>query len=293
MIHPSRSLTLPFFGLLLATQVVLAQPVPLTSSKTPDPFPAVATAYLVQTGRASISRSDPDSAEFSEPALWARQPSRRLPSASLTKLMTALLVVEASSPDEPIKVSAASVRETGTRLGLHPEERYAVEAMLAASLLASANDACHALADHIAGSEVRFVERMNRRARELGLQDTHFVNACGHDAERQYSSADDLAHLARQVLRHPRLASLIGRAEIRIATLDARRSFLLKNKNALIGRYSGIQGIKTGYTPGAGKCLIAYAVRGPHHVLLVLLNAPNRWWDATDMLDLAFAHVEK
>ncbi len=275
-----RFLTLRFvlFGLLLTTPIVHAQSV-LTNPKTltTDPFPHIARAYWIQTD---------------DRVLWVRQPDVHLPPASLTKLMTALLVAESSKPEDVVTIDPATMRETGTQLGLRQGEQYSVEDLLAATLIHSANDACHALSAHISGSESRFVAKMNRRARSLGLRDTHFMNACGHDAEGHYSSARDLATLAMRVLQQPRLTSLIDRVEMPITARDGRRSFLLKNSNALLGRYNGIQGVKTGYTPGAGKCLIAYAIRGQQRVLLVMLNAPNRWWDAADILDLAFAHAE-
>lgn len=163
--------------------------------------------------------------------------------------------------------------------------------LLAASLLQSANDACHALADHIAGNESNFVALMNRRAKELGLADTHFSNACGHDHPNHYSSARDLARLTGSILAHPFLAELVSRVETTISTLDGRHTFRLVNRNELVGRYQGAAGVKTGYTPKAGKCLIALARRNGVQVMVVLLNAPDRWWTAVDMLDSAFAAV--
>lgn len=253
-------------GLLLVCQTALAQP---------DPFPRVAAAYLVQLNGSP---------------LWGKDTARRLAPASLTKLMTALLVLEHSRPREVVTISRQAAAETGTRLGLRQGDRLRVADLLGAALIASSNDACHALADHVAGDQARFVRLMNRRARTLGLRHSHFVNACGHDAQGHYSSAEDLALLANEALKSKLLADLAATGETRIATVDGGRSFPLENRNALIGRYRGALGLKTGYTPAAGKCLIAYAQREGKTVLLVLLNAPNRWWDAVDILDLAFAH---
>lgn len=309
----SRFFTRSYIGLLLTTQLVFSIPVAQAQlvlfnpgNLTPDPFPQVARAYWVQADIVSPHTDlATETTKISTPSsnvLWARQPDLRLPPASLTKLMTALLVVESSTAKDVVTVDAATKRETGTRLGLRPGEQYSVEDLLAATLIHSANDACHALSAHIAGSESHFVARMNRRARELGLKNTRFTNACGHDAQGHYSSARDLAALAQRVLHYPRLLSLIDRTEMSITAMTAtptmptmrntRRSFLLKTTNALLGRYDGVLGMKTGYTPKAGKCLIAYAIRGQRQVLLVMLNAPNRWWDAVDILDLAFSHVE-
>jgi serine-type D-Ala-D-Ala carboxypeptidase (penicillin-binding protein 5/6) len=241
----------------------------------PDPFPQVAAAYLV---------------ELDGDAIWARQPERRLPPASLTKLMTALLVLEQGHQDD-VTVDPSATHESGTRLGLRPGERFRLQDLLAAALITSANDACHALADHLAGDESRFVALMNRRAKALGMHDTHFANACGHDEAGHYSSVHDLSLLAHALLKYSSLLEITSQKSLRIATLDGQRSYSLENSNALIGRYDGALGLKTGFTPNAGKCLVAYAKRGDHTVLLVLLHGQDRWWDAVDILDLAFDHA--
>jgi D-alanyl-D-alanine carboxypeptidase (penicillin-binding protein 5/6) len=240
----------------------------------PSPVPVAASAYLVKADGAT---------------LWEKAADAHLPPASLTKIMTALLVLEHYDPRAVVTVSPGAAAETGSRIGLRKGERMTLENLLAATLIQSANDACHALADHAAGSEARFVERMNRRAREWGLRDTRFANACGHDRAGHYSSARDLAALAERALRQPVFARLMAVVTLDIATADGRRRFSLENHNALIGRYPGALGVKTGYTQRAGKCLVALARRDGRNVLLVLLNAPNRWWDAVDMLDRAFS----
>jgi D-alanyl-D-alanine carboxypeptidase (penicillin-binding protein 5/6) len=241
-----------------------------------DPFPEVASAYLV---------------ELNGKPVWARHPDRRLPLASLTKLMTVLLVLEQTRPDDIVTVAPSATRETGSRMGLKSGERFHVRDLLAAALIPSANDACHALADHVDGNESRFVARMNHRARVLGMRNTHFINACGHDKPGHYSSAADLSILAHALLEHPPLLDATSQKKMQIATLDGQRSYMLENKNALIGRYEGAFGLKTGFTPKAGKCLAAYAKRGDNTVLLIMLHGHDRWWDAVDVLDLAFDHA--
>lgn len=254
-------------GLLLVCQMALAQP---------DPFPKVASSYLVQVNGE---------------LLWERQSDRRLPPASLTKLMTALLLVEQGQLQSAVTVSRAAQRETGSHIGIKEGERFRVEDLLAATLIASANDACHALADHAGGDEARFVQLMNRRAQQLGLHHTHFVNACGHDAPNHYSTTRDLALLARELLKHPEIAVITAKQEASIATLDGAHDYHFVSTNALIGRYEGAIGLKTGMTAKAGKCLVAYAKRGEDEVLLVMLHGNDRWWDAADILDIAFAHA--
>jgi serine-type D-Ala-D-Ala carboxypeptidase (penicillin-binding protein 5/6) len=239
------------------------------------PFPVEAASYLVQVN---------------DETRWESKVGRRLPPASLTKIMTVLLVLEHYQPEEAVTVSPAAARETGTRLGLKAGERMRVQDLLAASLLKSANDACHTLADHVAGNEQRFVQLMNQRAKEWGLKETHFTNACGHDGKQHYSSARDLAMLAGKALDYPVFVELVGKRALTIKSADGSRSFALENKNALIGRYDGAVGVKTGYTQKAGKCLIALAQRDGVKVMLVMLHASNRWWDASDILDYAFSH---
>jgi D-alanyl-D-alanine carboxypeptidase (penicillin-binding protein 5/6) len=242
----------------------------------PDPFPQVAASYLV---------------EIDGEVVWQKQPQRPLPPASLTKLMTALLVLEQTPSQTVVNVSKRATMETGSRIGLKVGEQFALNDLLAAALLASANDACRALAEHIADSETAFVARMNQRAKELDMQNTHFLNACGHDASSHYSTTHDLAVLAKEVLKHPQVLEITSQVISNISTINGARHYALQNKNALIGRYRGAVGLKTGYTPEAGKCLVAYAKRDGHEVLLVLLHGNDRWWDAVDILDLAFDHA--
>jgi D-alanyl-D-alanine carboxypeptidase (penicillin-binding protein 5/6) len=242
-----------------------------------DPFPKIASAYWVETNGAPV---------------WSRQAERPLAPASLTKMMTALLALEyAPTPPalkEPVRASAAAARETGTRIGLGAGQQVTVGDLLAATLVASANDACRALADHVAGEQRRFVQRMNRRAQQLGMRHTHFTNACGHDDPHHYASAHDLALLAHALVQHPQALEWTQTRTMEIRTVDGLRHFPLANTNALIGRYSGALGLKTGHTPGAGNCLVALARRGSTQVVLVLLKGSDRWWDAVDVLDLAF-----
>lgn len=261
---------MPAFFLLLGF-LLSAHPV---SAET-DPFPQTAAAYLVQVD---------------DRILWSRKAALRLPPASLTKLLTAILVLEKLPPTREIRVSRTAARETGSRLNLREDERVRAGELLAAMLISSANDACRALIDEVAG-QPGFVAMMNDRIRQWGMKDTHFSNGCGHDEPEHYSTAQDLAILARKALEYPEIRGLTAMTDLTIATVDGRRQFSFNNTNILLGRIPGVIGLKTGYTPLAGKCLIAYAEHDQHRVLLVMLNAPNRWWDADDIIRLAFSHA--
>lgn len=244
-----------------------------------DAFPGAASAYIVEVdGR----------------LLWSRAADTPRAPASLTKLMTALLVAEAPGHAGDVAViSPQAAAATGSRAGLHAGDRLYVRDLLAAALIGSANDACRALAEWRDGDEARFVARMNARAVTLGLKRTHFRNACGHDAVGHESSAADLAGLAQAAMAKSAIASLVRRIGIEIATVDGRRRFRLSNRNALIGRYNGAIGVKSGFTARAGKCLIALAERDGARVLLVLLDGRDRWWDAHRILDRAFDHIAR
>jgi D-alanyl-D-alanine carboxypeptidase (penicillin-binding protein 5/6) len=242
-----------------------------------DLFPGGAAAYVV---------------ELDGRTLWSKAADRALPPASLTKIMTALVFLESGKPlDGVVTVSASAQRASGSRLGLKAGERLRAAEVLAAMLLRSANDACLALAEHVAGDKARFAALMNARASELGLVRTHFTNPCGHDEPGHRSTARDLALLARVAMAKPVFARIVETVDLPIATLEGRR-FALVNGNELVGRYAGAIGVKTGFTPGAGKCLVALARRNGIEVLLVLLNGRNRWWESVAVLDRAFAEAQ-
>jgi len=203
--------------------------------------------------------------------------------------MTALLVLENCQLDEIVTAGKSVQQETGTRLGLRPGDKMTVRDLLSAALIKSACDACVALADHVGGSETEFVKMMNKRVSELGLLNTHFQNAAGHDNIENYSTANDVAALAKTALKNPIFAGTVSITSKTITTVSGNRKFLLKNTNEMFERVEGIKGVKTGYTPQAGKCLVSLAERNGTDVLLVLLNSPRRWETADKMLEKALA----
>lgn len=237
-----------------------------------NPWPKIARAYLV---------------ERNGQPLWGQAPDCALPPASLTKLMTALLVRRQLPLEKTVRISARAAASEGTRLKLRAGDVCSVADLLQASLLLSANDACVALAEEVDGSENHFAERMNREAQALGLHATRFSNACGFDRGVHHSSVRDLLHLARVLLRDDWLAGVVAMREARIRVNDRPRT--VRNSNALIGILPGAAGVKTGYTQKAGKCVIALARREQDEVLAVLLNAPDRWWSIAGLLEKAFA----
>ena len=228
-----------------------------------------------------------------------RDAVRRQP-ASLAKLAGALVVLDAdrAAPGllaAAVRIDRAAAAAGGTRLGLDAGERVRADALLEAMLLGSANDACLALAAHVAGDAGRFVSRMNALAGALGMRDTRFVDPCGFDRPGQHTTAADLLRLARAALAEPALVAIVEEEAARIqvdgAGDGAGRALVARNTNALVGRYDGAFGLKTGFTGGAGPCLVAVARRGPHLVTVVLLGARDRWPVSVAMLDHAFEQV--
>lgn len=159
-------------------------------------------------------------------------------------------------------------------------------------LITSANDACLAAVEHVAGSEEQFVDLMNAKAGTLGLTGTHFSNACGFDAPNHYSTATDLAKLSEIALQNPIFKALV-REEIEvISAVNVNRSFLLKTTNRLLGRMPGVEGVKTGFTSRAGRCLIAKVSQDGKELLLVLLHANRRWNTATSLINYGLESVD-
>ena len=219
--------------------------------------------------------------------LLEKNATRRLPPASLTKVMTALVALEAAALQQVVKVDPRALAHHSS-LNLHAGEQFVLRDLLTAMLVTSANDACEAIAWHVGGDADRFVAMMNERARALGLHDTHFANACGFDAPGHYSSAADLARLTEQALQAPAISMMVRTVTRDIANLDGTRRVSLYSTNELL-LDPDVTGVKTGYTSKAGRCLIASMFKDGHRLLLVGLNVQNRWEQATKLLRYGYA----
>ena len=215
--------------------------------------------------------------------LYAQNPDKRLANASTTKIMTALLTLEQPDQDRYFTVDSDAIQVEGTTMGLQPGDSVTLHQLAAGMLLPSGNDAANAAAVEIAGSEEAFVRLMNQRAAELGLENTQYRNPSGLDAEGHYSSAYDMALLARACLENEALAEI---AATKSATVDGR---VLTNHNKLLWQYEGCIGLKTGYTEKAGRTLVSAARRGGMTLIAVTLNDPDDWRDHTALLDYGFS----
>ncbi len=216
----------------------------------------------------------------------------RRPIASVTKVMTALVVLERADLRDVVKVSAGAVLSrneygVGSTLGLRAGERLSVRDLLHGALLGSANDAARALAIHVAGDEPAFVDLMNRRAHSLEMRDTRFASATGLD-DRGRSTADDLLILARAAVDVPGFATIMETRAHEIPGPGAKDR-RIQNRNVLLWLYPGATGMKTGFTPGAGFCLIGTAERDGRHLIAIVLRAPTEAFsDAAALLDYGF-----
>src|SRR4051794_8828319 len=222
--------------------------------------------------------------------LWAHRPLQRLPMASLTKLMTAIIVVERTRPGDRARVTRQALGYSGSGVGVLPKGKLVpVEGLLAGMLLPSGNDAALALADHVAGNDRRFVRLMNRRAKAMGLGCTHYASADGLE-NRNRSCAADLAALARVAMAKRRIARLVGRRQLHIRfPLKSGRLWLNSTNPLLRMRYPGTIGLKTGSTDRAGHCLVAVVRHGTRVYGVVLLHSPDTGSQAKKLLDRAFA----
>jgi serine-type D-Ala-D-Ala carboxypeptidase (penicillin-binding protein 5/6) len=223
--------------------------------------------------------------------LWRWHPDRVLPIASLTKMMTALVVVDRVQARAKVPITAEALHYTGSGVGLLPRGRsIPVETMLHGLLLPSGNDAAIALALRAAGSQSRFIALMNERARTMGLACTHFTTVSGIVDRGNHSCAPDLAAIARAVLREPRLARIVRRrsAVLRFP-IKGHKIYLYNNNPLLRAGYKGTTGVKTGYTDAAGRCLVATARRGPIRLGVVLLDAYDPGPQAMRLLNRGFA----
>lgn len=242
------------------------------------PTPAAAAPPAVSAGGAVLW--DP----ADQRVLYGKDEAVARPMASTTKIMTTLLALESGVADETLTVSPAAAAQGGASLGLTARQQLPVRSVLAGLMLRSGNDASQAVAEHVAGTEALFVQLMNTRAEELGLDDTRFVNASGlTDDPGHHASPLDLARLAEVAMAHPDLASWAGAATLTVPGLPP-----MVNRNELIGRYPGATGVKTGFTNLSRYSLVGSASRDGRTLYAVVLASESNFADVRALLDHGF-----
>lgn len=256
-----------FFILLLLPQLSFASSIPSISGK---------NAIAIETSSGRI--------------LYEKDAFSKANIASTTKIMTAILAVENNNLDDTIVVSKKAAYTGGSSVDLKVNDKIKLKELLYGLMLNSGNDAAVAIAEHTAGSIEKFAELMNNKAKELGALNTNFVTPHGLDTDNHYSTAYDMAIIAKYALNNPIIAKLVSTQYYTMTFLDGKTK-QLKNTNPLLSFYNGISGMKTGYTGLAGKCLVASAKRNNFEVIVVTLGEPSsklRISDTVKILDYCF-----
>lgn len=211
----------------------------------------------------------------------------RLPMASTTKVMTALVVIENRKMDEIVIVPKAAVGVEGSSIYLCEGEKLTVKELLYGLMLRSGNDAATALALHTAGSIGAFAGMMNARADSLGLKNTHFVNPHGLHDPAHYTSAYDLAVISSVAMRNAVFKEIVSTKNITVSGNNEEQLRFFNNKNKILSMYRGGNGVKTGFTKNAGRCLVAASLRDGMQVVAVVLNVPDMWEECSRLMDYA------
>lgn len=251
------------------------------ATTTEELAPNVRSAILIERDTGSV--------------LYEKKMDEKLPPASMTKIMTMILIMEALDKgqftlDDKVRTSEYAASMGGSQIFLEPGEEMTVKQMLYGISVGSANDACVAMAEKIAGTEKAFVARMNERVKQLGLKNTHFENCTGLPADNHYSSARDMALMGKELLNHKLITQFTGTYESYLRE-NTDKKFWLVNTNKLVKFYPGVDGLKTGFTQESKYCLTATAEKNGMRVIAVVFGAENpkeRNLQVSNMLDFAF-----
>lgn len=252
-------------------------------------LPALARAEQVNTSARSCVVIDAESGRI----LLEHNAHEALPMASTTKVMTALLALENGDLDAPVTCSRTAFGVPGTSIYLGEGETLTLEQMLYGLMLASGNDAATAIAEHIGGTVDDFCRLMTLRARELGCENTVFLTPHGLPREGHYTTASDLALIAREAMRNSVFRRIVSTSRAKIPWEGRTYDRALTNKNKLLTTYEGATGIKTGYTKAAGRCLVFGAERNGMEVIGVVLCCGDWFDEAARLMDITFDHYER
>jgi len=222
--------------------------------------------------------------------LYSHNGDKRMRIASLTKIMTAIVAIEHGDLSDIVKTGRRAAGKEGSSIYLRVGDEMSLHHLLYGLMLRSGNDAAVAIAEHVGGSEEGFVHLMNEKARELGLENTHFMNPHGLDHDDHYSSANDLARLTAYALRNPVFREIVKTRVKKVPNPNAEWDHVWTNKNKMLLMYEGADGVKTGYTKLAGRCLVSSATRNGQQLAAVTLNDGDDWADHRKLLDWGFEH---
>lgn len=222
--------------------------------------------------------------------MFSKSADERLPMASTTKIITAVTALESDGFDinRTVEISERAAGVEGSSMYLEKGEKISMLSLLYGLMLSSGNDAAVAIAEDISGGESEFAELMNKKAAEIGLQNTHLSNPNGLPNDEHYSTARDMAAITAYALKNPIFAEIVSSKTRKIDDSGAAHVRIIKNHNRLLSVYDGCIGVKTGFTKAAGRCLVSAARRGGMTLVCVTLNAPDDWSDHQNLLDFGF-----
>lgn len=219
--------------------------------------------------------------------LYQKDAAQKVPIASVTKIMTALLGSEYFKANQTLTVSD-SVAISGSKIGLTRGEVITFRSLLYGMLLNSGNDAAFAIAENYPGGVLGFVSAMNKKAAQLNLSNTHFDNPAGFDSPKQYSSAYDIAIITQEALKNYQLSKIVATKDTEIVSVDKKYRHTLRNLNILLSKVSGVLGVKTGYTEGAKENLVTLIEREKHKILIVVLGSDDRFGESTKLINWTY-----
>ncbi len=248
------------------------------------PLIAIAEAPSISTNAEAAALIDVSSGRI----LYSNNGDKPLRIASLTKIMTAIVAIEAGSLSDKVKVSLRAYGVEGSSIYLHSGEEMNLHHMLYGLMLRSGNDAATAIAEHIGGSLEGFILMMNEKAEQLGMTNSHFMNPHGLDAKEHYSSANDMAVLTAYALQNPIFREIVKTPSITVPNPYEKWDHRWRNKNKMLHLYEGADGVKTGFTKLSNRTLVSSATRGGQQLAAVTLNDGDDWADHARLLDFGF-----
>ncbi|MDO4199722.1 MAG: D-alanyl-D-alanine carboxypeptidase family protein [Clostridia bacterium] len=225
--------------------------------------------------------------------IFAKNESEPLPMASTTKIMTSLLALEniEAFGDKEIEITDEMVRVEGTSMGLTAGNTVNLETLVQGMMMVSGNDAANAAAIAVAGNAETFVDKMNEKAKLIGMKDTLFCTPSGLDKDDHHSTAYDMAILGAYAMENENFSKIVSQKSMKVHFINPNKYVTMKNHNKLLRLYDGCIGIKTGFTKAAGRCLVSCAQKNGAKLICVTLNAPNDWEDHTKLFNYGFNNV--
>lgn len=224
--------------------------------------------------------------------VFEKEMNKKHAMASTTKIMTAVIALENCGEDEVVTVSANAANQEGSSAYISAGNQMYMGDVLNGLMLNSGNDAAIAIAEHVAGNVEAFADMMNKKAAELGAVNTHFVNPSGLDDPQHYTTASDMALIAKYAMGMSKFREIVSTSTAQVKPINSEEMLYFTNHNKLLHLYDGATGIKTGFTKSTGRCLVSSAKRDGMEFIAVTLNDPNDWKDHEDLLDYAFSQYE-